>query len=122
MKGERFRGVIEVASVPPKWPSHYVVTDGGVYEYTWQQFGKRAVAPEGRPVQGLDEAVNMTIREVRGDGESAAILLDDGDMIVFDLVLDPFGHEINSWPTVSFSRGAECATWKDEYDQMDLLE
>ncbi len=122
MKGERFRGVIEEAVEPPRWPSHFVVTDGGVYEYTGQQFAKRVAAPEGRLVQGLDEAVNIAIREIRGDGESAAILLESGDIIVIGLVLDPFGSEIQSWPTVSFSHGAEAASWKEERDRMDLLE
>ncbi len=122
MKGERFRGVIEVADEPPKWPSHYVVTDRGVYEYTGQKFAKRAAAPEGCAVQGLSEAVNVPIREVRGDGELAVILLESGDIIVFSLELDPFGTEIQSWPAVSFSHEAEAATWKDEYDQMNLLE
>lgn len=122
MKGEKFREVIEVPAKPREWPTHYVITDGGVYEYTGQLFAKVKTAPKGVPVKGLADGVNKVIREVRGDGETAVILLESMDIIVFELIQDPFGPEIESWPGVRFSRAAEAASWKDEYEEMDLLE
>ena len=122
MKGEKLRDVIEVEAEPPEWPSYYVLTDAGVYQYTGQFFVKQATAPKGRPVQGLNEGLQKVIREVRGDGESAAILLDSMDVIVFDLEQDPFGSELRSWPVVKFCPAAKAISWKEEYEQMDLLE
>jgi len=122
MKGEIFREVIEVPAKPPEWPAHYVITDEGVYEYTGQYFDKLMTVPDGHPVKGLVKGVNKVIREVRGNGETAAILLDSMDMIVFELSHDIFGTDIESWPVVRFSHVAESASWKEEYNQMDLLE
>lgn len=122
MKGEIFREVIEVSAKPPEWPAYFVITDGGVYEYTGQLFAKRMTVPKGRSVKGFSEGVNKVIREVRGDGESAVILLDSMDMIVFDLIHDPFGPKAESWPVVRFSHAAESASWKEEYEQMNLMD
>lgn len=121
MKGEKLRDVIEVRFEPPSWPSYYVVTDSGLYEYMGQTFEKRNTILEGHSVQALSECFNRVIQEVRGDGESAVILLDSMDMIVFDLEHDLFGTEPQSWPTVRFCSAAAGRSWKDEYEEMDLL-
>jgi hypothetical protein len=121
MKGEKLRDVIEVTAEPPGWPTYYVVTDSGLYEYTGQTFEKRNTSPEGHSVEAISECFNRVILEVRGDGESAVILLDSLDMIVFDLAPDPFGPEPQSWPTVRFCSAAAGRSWKDEYDEMNLL-
>ncbi len=122
MKGEKITDVIEVKGKSDEWPTYYVRTSVGVYEYTGQSFVARSGAPEGRSVEGLGEALNKSIREVRGDGESAVILLDSMDLVVFGIRHDPFGSEFQSWPTVRFCSAADSLSWKDEYDQMEMLE
>lgn len=121
MKGERVRDVIEVPAEPPEWPSYFVVTDAGVYRYTGQTFAKQTTAPGGHSVQGLSEGINKVIHEVRGDGESAVILLDSEDIIFFGLKHDPFGPELQSWPTVRFCSAAAARSWKSEYEEMAVL-
>jgi hypothetical protein len=112
MRGERFREVIEVPAEPHDWPSYYVITDQGIYEYTGQVFTARTKAPEGLSVPGLTEGFDKVINEVRGDGETAVLLLDSMDMIVFGLKHDPFGSEFRSWPTVTFSPAASSNAWE----------
>ena len=85
MKGEKLRDVIEVRVEPPGWPTYYVVTDSSIHEYTGQTFERRSIRPEGHSVHGISKCLNREIVEVRGDGESAVILMDTMDMIVFDL-------------------------------------
>ena len=121
MKAERLLDVIEVAAQPPDWPSHYVLTEAGVYEYTGEAFARRDTIPKGRSVQTLAEGFKRVVQEARGDGESAVILLDSGDAIVFDLQHDPFGPEVQTWPCVRLCPAAEFRSWKDEYEEMDLL-
>jgi hypothetical protein len=122
VKGEKLTDVIEVKGNSDEWPTYYVRTSVGVYEYTGQSFVARASAPEGRSVDGLSEALNKSICEVRGDGESAVILLDSMDLVVFSIRHDPFGSEVRSWPNVSFCSAADSLPWRDEYNQMGLLE
>lgn len=122
MKGDTLVGVVEVLGQQEEWPSYYVVTSAGVYVYSGQSFVRQAITPAGRSIQGLKEAFGQVIREVRGDGEAAVILLENMDMIVFSIMHDPFGAEFRSWPTVAFCPAAKSASWKDEYEQMDLLE
>ena len=122
MKGEKLKDVIEVEAKPPGWPSYYIVTDSDVYEYTGRAFVKRnSIPPQGHSVQALSACLNHAIKEVRGDGESAVILLDSMDLIVFDLMHDLSGPEPQSWPRVRCCSAATGLSWKDEYEEMDLL-
>jgi hypothetical protein len=121
MKSETLRDVIKVEAGLPVWPSYYVVTNAGLYEYTGQTFQRRNEIPEGQSVPGLSECFNKVIQEVRGDGESAVILLDSRDVVVFDLQPNPFGSEHESWPTVRCFSAASASSWAHEYEEMDLL-
>lgn len=121
MKGEKLRDLIEVITEPSGWPTYYVVTDSGLYEYTGQTFEKRNTFPEGRSVETMHDSFNKVILEVRGDGESAVILLDSMDMIVFDLAHKLLGNDVQTWPTVRLCSAAEGRSWKDEYEEMDIL-
>src|SRR5258705_12398651 len=122
MRGERLKDVRELASpTAGDWPSYFVVTESGTYEYTGQSFIKRTHAIGGKPVQGLSPCRDARIRDVRGDGESAVILLDGMGVIVFDLQHDPFGSEPKSWPQVRCLSAGDANTWKDESERMEPL-
>gem|GEM_PF-3815768 len=63
----------------------------------------------------------MEIVEVLGDGESAVIVLENGNKVIFDLVHDPFGEEIVSSRVVRFLSEEESLSWADELSQMEPL-
>ena len=103
------------------WPTYYVVTDGGCYEYKGQSFVKTALPASSIAVAIPPEHAGAIIRDIRGDGESAVIRLDSEDMIVLDLRHDPFGSTIESHPEVRFVAKDKAQEWRDEYDAMDPM-
>jgi hypothetical protein len=120
VRGETLRDVAEAPRGAGEWPVHYVVTDAGAYEYTGQEF-VAAVPGEDATAVPLGGCGGGVIRDVRGDGESAVIVLESGDVVVFELQHDMSGPEPQAWPVVRCSPAAEAATWRRELDDMDRL-
>lgn len=119
MINETIKDVVEVVS-SDEWPSYYVVTDEAIYEYTGQTFLKRNEVPDGKSVEEVSEARAERVAELRGDGETSAIILERGDAIVFDLVFDPFGATVTSSPKVRYCSAEDIQAWVNDLDVMSL--
>jgi len=121
MRKEKLKDIIEIKSKPGQWPYFYVVTDKNIYEFTGQTFVKSDVLPLGQSIPIIKEYVGQMIVEVKGDGESTIISLENGDKVSFELTHDPFGSEIESWPIVRLYTKKEAEQWINEYKEMDTL-
>lgn len=115
--------LIEVRRLQHKtdWPIYYIVTDAGYYEFTWQSFTGTLPHKQSTPIQAPLGFQGHRISEVRGDGESAVIRLDNENLIVFDLIHDPYGRQIESHPEIRFMHAREAQEWRNEYDEMEIL-
>lgn len=120
MKNERLIELRELQR-PDAWPTHYVVTDKGPYEYTGQAFVKSPLPTTSLAVGAPEAYLGRIITDIRGDGESAVVQLEGGDLIVFELLHAPFGTTVESHPTLRFVSADEAAEWRDDYDSMDPL-
>jgi len=121
VKGERLAAVVESPTNEEGWPDYWVVTNRGFYEYVGQGFLKRDGSPAGCSIAVPPEFQGMEIVEVLGDGESAVIVQENGNKVIFDLVHDPFGEEIVSSRVVRFLSEEESLSWADELSQMEPL-
>ncbi len=119
MKGDKFKAVVTVKTRQKGWPDFYVKTDRAIYEYTGQAFLERRSHPKSRDVSAPTSYRDKTIQDVRSDGESAVILLEGGDKVIFDLVHDPFGPTIQTSSAVRFQSYRESRSWQEEFDEMD---
>lgn len=120
MRNER---LIEIRKLnrPGAWPTYYVVTDAGSYVYTGQSFERSDVPEASTVVTCPPEYSGATITDVRGDGESAVIRVASGDVVVFDLLHNPFGSAIESHPGIRFVPKDDLRKWQDDYEAMDPL-
>ena len=119
MRGEGLRELREVQS--DDWATFYVVTDNHCYEYTGQSFIASPLPATAATLELPSDYAGTTIEDVRGDGESAVLRLDNGGLIVFELGHDPFGGQVESYPRVRFVSRDEAKTWQSEYDDMDSI-
>jgi hypothetical protein len=121
MKGEKINGIVAVSTKEEGWPIYFLVTDCAVYEYMGQTFLERDNCMSGHDVFLPNSYGKKAIKDVRSDGESVVILLEDGDKVIFELDHDPFGSCIKSYSTVRFQSSEESLSWQSEFDEMDSI-
>ena len=112
----------EVPGASPKeWPSQFFRTSTGFYEYYEDAF--RATPPP-RNFKDLTPPSfkPRLIKEVRGDGEDAVVILEDGSMFRFFLQhllhVTPTPDPI-SWPMIEYMPHEEAASF--DISDMDPL-
>lgn len=121
MLGEKLHSLIEVSHGERNWPQQFVVTEKCLYEYLDGRFIVVPSVPPGNEVVLSDEYLGQQIRAVKGDGESAVIILKNGTGVIFDFVHDPFGKEVESWPVIQLMAALELNDWREELEEMDRL-
>jgi hypothetical protein len=120
MRTEKFIDLFQLAS-GAAWPTYYVVTGVGCYELAGEAFVSCKLPKGAVSLPFPPQYSGREIRGVRGDGESAVICIDGGDLIVFDLAHNPFGGSVESHPEVRFVSSEQARAWTNELDAMPRL-
>jgi hypothetical protein len=118
---QRLQSIVKVGAKTETWPTFFVNTDGGCYEYNWEAFVERAAIPKGRVCPLPPSFLNQQITEVRGDGETAVILLESRDAVVIEIGHRLFQNQILSALVVRPQFAADFQKWEQEFLTMTPL-